>query len=61
MVVTAANGGTLTIAVAPRTQVSLNGSPVTIGQIAAGDRLTKVGGDASGQRPARVLRFRRPG
>jgi hypothetical protein len=61
VVVTGPNGGTVTIAVAARTQVFLNGSPVTIGQIAAGDRLVKVGGDASGQRPARVLRFRRPG
>ena len=61
VVVTGPNGGTVTIAVAPRTKVVLNGSPVTIGEIAAGDRLVKVGGNASGQRPAHVLRFRRPG
>jgi hypothetical protein len=61
VVVAGPNGGTVTIAVAARTQVFLNGSPVTIGEIAAGDRLVKVGGDASGQRPARVLHFRRPG
>ena len=61
IVVTAQNGGTVTILVAPRTRVFLNGSPVSIGQIAAGDRLAKVRGDATGQRAAQALRFRRPG
>ena len=51
VVVTDRNEGTVTIAVAPRTRVFLNGSPVTITEIAVGDRLVKVGGDASGQRP----------
>jgi hypothetical protein len=59
VVVTAPGGGTQTIAVGGRTKVILNGSPVSIADIVAGDRLVKVGGDASGQRPARVLRFRR--
>jgi hypothetical protein len=61
VVVTAPGGGTQTVRVGRRTQVFLNGSPVSISDIAAGDRLTKVRGDATGQRPARVLRFRRPG
>ena len=61
VVVTAANGGTVTIAVAAKTQVFLNDAPVSIGQIAAGDRLVKVGGGGGGRKPAHVLRFRRPG
>lgn len=61
VVVTARGGGTQTIAVGGRTHVFLNNAPVSIADIAAGDRLTKVKGDANGQRPARVLRFRRPG
>jgi hypothetical protein len=53
--------GTVTVAIDARTRVWLNESPVTIGEIAAGDQLVKVAGDASGRKPARVLRFRRPG
>ena len=59
VVVTTRDGGTQTIAVGGRTKVQLNGSPASIADIVAGDRLVKVGGDSSGQRPARVLRFRR--
>src|SRR3954470_17340651 len=55
VVVSGANGGTVTIAVAPRTGVFLNDSPVGIGDIAAGDRLTKVNGNVSGGRPAKAL------
>src|SRR5262245_44463511 len=61
VVVTTQGGGTQTIAVGGRTHVFLNNSPVAITDVVAGDRLVKVKGDASGQRPARVLRFRRPG
>lgn len=61
VVVTGQNGGTATVAVGPRTRVFLDNSPAAITDITAGDRLVKVGGDATGQRPARVLRFRRPG
>jgi len=61
VVVTGQDGGTVTIAVGARTRVFLNNSPASITDITAGARLVKVGGDASGQRPARALRFRRPG
>ena len=61
VVVTGQNGATVTVAVGPRTRVFLNNSPASITDIAAGDRLVKVGGDATGQKPARALRFRRPG
>ena len=61
VVVTGANGDTVAIPIAARTQVFLNGAPVSIGQIAPGDRLVKVGGDGGGRKPAHVLRFRRPG
>ena len=57
VVVTGANGGTVTIAVAGRTRVFLNGGPVSLSDIAAGDRLVKVAGGV----PPRALRFRRPG
>ena len=59
--VTGPNGGTTTVAVGPHTRVFLNGSPASISDITTGDRLVKVRGDATGQRPARALRFRRPG
>jgi len=61
VVVTGPNGGTATIAAGPRTRVWLNGSPATLADIVSGDRLAKVGGNVSGGRPARVLRFRRQG
>jgi hypothetical protein len=61
VVVTTRGGGTQTIAVGGRTHVFLDNARVSIADIVAGDRLTKVKGDANGQRPARVLRFRRPG
>jgi hypothetical protein len=61
VVVAARGGGTQTIAVGPRTKVFLNNAAVPLSSIAPGDRLAKVRGDAGGQRPARVLRFRRPG
>jgi hypothetical protein len=61
VVVSTQSGGALTIALGPRTQVFLNNSPVAITDIVAGDRLVKVNGDANGQKPPRVLRFRRPG
>jgi hypothetical protein len=61
VVVTAPGGGTTTVAVGARTQVFLNGTPVSISDIAVGDRLVKVRGDATGRRPAHALRFRRPG
>jgi hypothetical protein len=61
VVVATQSGGALTIAVGGRTQVFLNNSPVAITDIVAGDRLVKVKGDASGPKPPRVLRFRRPG
>ena len=60
-VVVTTRGGTQTIAVGGRTHVFLDNAPASITDIVAGDRLTKVKGDANGQRPARVLRFRRPG
>jgi hypothetical protein len=61
VVVTRPNGSTGTIAVGPRTRVFLNGRPASIGEIRVGDVLVKVRGNATGERPARVLRFRRPG
>jgi hypothetical protein len=61
VVVTRPNGSTVTIAVGARTNVLLNGAPVTIADVRPGDVLVKIGGAGSGKKPARVLQVRRPG
>jgi hypothetical protein len=61
VVVTRPNGSTSTIPVGARTRVVLDGSPVSVADIKAGDVLVQAAGAGKGGKPARVLRLRRPG
>jgi hypothetical protein len=61
VVLTTQAGATLTIPVGARTRVTLDGSGATIADIRPGDQLVQAAGTGGGKKPARVLRFRRPG
>jgi hypothetical protein len=61
VVLTTQAGATLTIPIGARTRVTLDGSAVSIAEIRPGDQLIQVAGTGGGKKPARVLRFRRPG
>lgn len=60
VVVTGADGITLTIPVDASTSVFLNGRPATLADVSAGDLVVVRGGAPIPKRPVRELRIRRP-
>jgi hypothetical protein len=60
VVVSQAGGGTLTIHLTPRTRVLLDGRPVALRTVQAGDTLV-LAAAGPGAKPASELRFLRPG
>jgi hypothetical protein len=60
VVVTDSGGSTITIHVAPRTRVLVDGKPAPLSAVAPGDELV-AGPGGPGGRPASELRFLRPG
>jgi hypothetical protein len=60
IVVTGADGTTVTILVDARTRVVLDGSPATLGDVRPGDLLVDKVGAAASRKPVPELRLRRP-
>ncbi len=61
VVVTGADGSTVTIPVDARTRVLVDGNQATLADVRPGDRIWVGSGASSATRPVRELRFRRPG